>query len=414
MAVTPELQREIIKAKLEKEVREATKAALKANNEERELSAIENAALIADINKIMAGRDAWLKQMREAQMQAKRRALTLGEETALNVEADRLLEHARDFIANYKYQSDDTPDIDPKNANETGLKGMLSNFSSELGLGDNPIFNFLGKLFAFIMNLIKGVQETFNPKKTPADSVADLIKEGSFDDADLELTKQENELIAKLRPLAELKGNQEIKAALEAYEAQLTELKRGVPVLNDRDQVESVLPLAQATETYRGQVLSLRAKIFNEVSSTLTPGLTAHAAVVSETERKALKEKQIAELRRVQGAIGGDEGKNAREALQARMDALNVDVVDLEAKRVAAVAKEEKFKQDVAVAPGAAKNQIDAAFRRNGPLFEAERVRQKTFAAKAKDDARKAEAEAEVKAQREHELEMAKAQRPAP
>ncbi|HQZ88200.1 MAG TPA: hypothetical protein PLL67_05550, partial [Gammaproteobacteria bacterium] len=140
MAVlTPELQKELVKVELEKKMRGEMKDALKAVDEVRELNEKENAALIADINKIMAGRDAWLKQMREAQMREKRRALTLTEEEALNDQANQLLTDARNFIANFKYESDETPDVDPKNANKTGLEGMLSNFGSDLGLGDNPI-----------------------------------------------------------------------------------------------------------------------------------------------------------------------------------------------------------------------------------------------------------------------------------
>jgi len=390
MAVlTPELQKELVKVELEKKMRGEMKDALKAVDEVRELNEKENAALIADINKIMAGRDAWLKQMREAQMREKRRALTLAEEKALNDQANQLLTDARNFIANFKYESDETPDVDPKNANKTGLEGMLSNFGSDLGLGDNPIFNFLGKLFAFIMHFIKGVKETFNPEKAPADVVEDLVKEGSFDEAELELTKQENELINKLKPFAEHKGNEEIKEALEAYETQLAGLKKGVPVLNDKDEQESVLALKQTTGAYREQVLSLRTTIFNRISSTLTPGLIAHAAVVSETERKAAKEKQVSELQRVHNAIG-DEGKHAREALQARMNALRVDVADLEAKRLAAVAKEARFRKGVQLSQGKAAEQIRGAFELNKPLFDAEIARQKTFA-KAKADAAAAE-----------------------
>ncbi|HXH55034.1 MAG TPA: hypothetical protein VNK03_04760 [Gammaproteobacteria bacterium] len=407
-ALAPEIQREFLRNELENEQRVAAKAAILHNEKNaRELNTIENAALIARVNKLMAGRDAWLKQMREAEIRRLARALTLAEEAALEAEVRGLLNTHPNSIANFKYESDDTPGVDPKNANKTGLEGMLSNFSSQLGLGDNPIFNFLGKLFSFIMSLIKGVQETFNPKKAPADLVDDLVKEESFDDADAELTKQENGLISKLRSVTDKDGKEraEIKAVVNAYEAKLTDLKE--LKITTEDHQEKNVPFAETTPDYKKNILRSRIKIFNEISSKIAPFLVAHEEVVAVDCQEKSKQQQAAQL--TAGRNAANDGAHPLElrSLQARLAAVNAEMTVLAEKRRTAEGQETDFAATMRRVNGV--GQIGDAFAHTGIFLHAETVRQIALDKKVKEDARKAEAAAVEATQRNHEVQMARA-----
>ena len=139
-ALSPELQKELLRTELEQEMSIASKVAIQAQEgAERELNAQENAALVASINKLLLGREAWLKQMREAKMLKNGRALTLEEESRLNDRVRELLRSHPNFIADFKYQSNETANTDPSHATgfEAGFKGMFSKLSG--ALGDAPL-----------------------------------------------------------------------------------------------------------------------------------------------------------------------------------------------------------------------------------------------------------------------------------
>ncbi len=387
---TPELQTELLKVELDKKMRGEMKDVLKIAGEDRELNEKENAALIADINKLMAGRDAWLKQMQEAKRRAEGRALTREDQEALEAEVRAALLNPlrRRSVANFKYESDDKPS-DPKNANKTGLEGMLSNFGSQLGLGGNPIFDFLGKLFAFIMHFIKGVKETFNPEKVPADSVADLVKEESYDDADAELTKQEHALINKLRSVTDKDGKErdEIKATLDVYDAGLTALKE--LKIRTEDGRDEYIPFVKTTEAHKKNILESRLKMFNDISSKTASLLADHEELATLDHQAKSKERQVVELTTERNAA--DDGKHALElqALQLRLAAVEAEAKALKEKSAAVQAREAKFARDMGVAD--IPKRVTYGFQLNRELLEAEGARQVALDKKAKADAVAAE-----------------------
>jgi hypothetical protein len=173
MAVlSPELQKELLRTELEKDRRAASKVAIQdKEGKERELNTQENAALLDSVNKLILGREAWLKQMRETEILKNGRALTLEEENRLNDRVRELIRSHPNFMSNFKYQSNEGPAAEPRPATgfEAGLKGMLSKLSGSLS--DGP-FGFIGKLLekilGFIFPMISAFQEmgeTSNQKK---------------------------------------------------------------------------------------------------------------------------------------------------------------------------------------------------------------------------------------------------------
>lgn len=335
-AISPELQKELLRSELETEQRAASKAAIQAKEgKERELNNQENAALIAYVNKLLLGRDAWLKQMREIQERAKRRALTVVEENALNDQVGRLLRAHPNFFAEFKYESNKEPDVDPSNATgfDAKLKGMFSKMSN--AFGDGP-FGFIGKLFEKILSFIfpmiavfKEMGEVLNPKPT----VADLIKEGSFDLADAELENQERALIDKLKPLRDKNGEEivEIKRLLDAYEAQLlklqeVDLENGIKV-----------SFSETSDQYKRHTLSLRARLFNDISAKAAPILQAHAEAIDTEQQRQLKEQQHTRLRET---MAGVQHSPEADILKARMEAVAADMKNLAEKRTSVQGQE--------------------------------------------------------------------------
>lgn len=335
-ALSPELQKELLRTELEQEMRIASKVAIQAQEgAERELNAQENAALFASINKLLLGREAWLKQMREAEILKNGRALTLEEESRLNDRVRELLRSHPNFIADFKYQSNETANTDPSHATgfEAGFKGMFSKLSG--ALSDGP-FGFIGQLLEKILGFIfpmisafKGMGENLNPKKTPAD----LIKEGLFDEADVALETQEQALIEQLKTLKAKDGAEivEIKNLLDAYEAQLLklheiDLKNGITV-----------SFSETSDEYKRHTLSLRMNMFNEISAKAAPILNAHAETVTAKQQHQLKKQQHTQLNE---AVAVAPPSPESEILRARMEAIATDMRNLKEKRKSAQRQE--------------------------------------------------------------------------
>ena len=335
-ALSPELQKELLRTELEQEMRIASKVAIQAQEgAERELNAQENAALVASINKLLLGREAWLKQMREAEMLKNGRALTLEEESRLNDRVRELLRSHPNFIAEFKYQSNETANTDPSHATgfEAGFKGMFSKLSG--ALGDGP-FGFIGQLLEKILGFIfpmisafKEMGENLNPKKTPAD----LIKEGLFDEADVALETEEQALIDKLKTLKAKDGAEivEIKNLLDAYEAQLRklheiDLKNGITV-----------SFSETSDEYKRHTLSLRMNMFNEISAKAVPILNAHAETVTAKQQHHLKKQ---EHTRLNETVALAPPSPESEILRARMEAIATDMRNLKEKRKSAQRQE--------------------------------------------------------------------------
>lgn len=335
-ALSPELQKELLRTELEQEMRAASKVAIQAQEgAERELNAQENAALVASINKLLLGREAWLKQMREAKMLKNGRALTLEEESRLNDRVRELLRSHPNFIADFKYQSNETANTDPSHATgfEAGFKGMFSKLSG--ALGDGP-FGFIGQLLEKILGFIfpmisafKEMGENLNPKKTPAD----LVKEGLFDEADVALETEEQALIDKLKTLKAKDGAEivEIKNLLDAYEAQLLklheiDLKNGITV-----------SFSETSDEYKRHTLSLRMNMFNEISAKAVPILNAHAETVTAKQQHQLKKQQHTQLNE---AVAVAPPSPESEILRARMEAIATDMRNLKEKRKSAQRQE--------------------------------------------------------------------------
>ena len=155
-----ETQRRLIQTELLETIRDEKLALINhgvavAAARRQALNEKEWAEVTATVNKLLLGRDAWLKQMREASMRRQRIAeLTIAEEGVLNQQVDVLLRDPaqRNSVANVKYESDNVPDAAPKNATgfEAGLEGILSKITA--GLGDGP-FAFIGNLFSILRQM---------------------------------------------------------------------------------------------------------------------------------------------------------------------------------------------------------------------------------------------------------------------
>lgn len=327
-ALFPELQKELLRTELEQEMRAASRVVIQAQEgTERELNAQENAALVASINKLLLGREAWLKQMREAEILKNGQALTLEEENRLNDHVRELLRSHPNFIADFKYQSNEAVDTDPSHAPgfEAGLKGMFSKLSG--ALGDGP-FGFIGQLLEKILGFIfpiisafKDMGENLNLKKTPAD----LIKEGSFDEADVALETQEQTLIDQLKTLKDKDGSEivEIKRLLDDYEAQLLKLHE-VDLKNGR-----TVSFSETSDEYKRHTLSLRMSMFNNISAKAAPILNAHTETVTAKQQHQLKKQQYTRLNE---AVAVAPPSPESEVLKARMEAMAVDMRNLKEK----------------------------------------------------------------------------------
>lgn len=385
-----ETQRRLIQTELLETIRDEKLALINhgvavAAARRQALNEKEWAEVTATVNKLLLGRDAWLKQMREASMRRQRIAeLTIAEEGVLNQQVDVLLRDPaqRNSVANVKYESDNVPDAAPKNATgfEAGLEGILSKITA--GLGDGPfafIGNLLQQIFSFIFPMISAFKEM--GKKT----VPDLIKEGSFNEADAELAMKENELINKLRPLA-TDEHEGIQKALKAYEDALESLKT-IPIamtVNDEQENKEVtefVAFEQASESHQRNILMSRMKILNELSSSVAPGLAAHEELVAAERREKLQKQQADQLGVVKQALELDDKRAIELAvLNTRIEALAVSMADLKQKREDAKAREDGFVRNMAGVEG----YIDALFKQNNTLFAAERARQGDRIAKAK------------------------------
>lgn len=353
----------------------------------------EWAEVTATVNKLLLGRDAWLKQMREASMRRQRIAeLTIEEERRLNEQVDVLLRDPaqRNSVANVKYESDNVPDAAPKNA--TGFDGVLQGMLSKLtgALGDGP-FAFIGKLltqiFSFIFPMISAFKEM--GKKT----TADLIKEGSLEEADAELTMQENELINKISTtIPKIPETKDVYDALAAYQEELKKLKE-VKFVDNKGAVETV-SFAETTKSYQTNILASRLKIFNELSSKTAAPLAVHEELVTAQAEKTAWERQRDGLAARRGdRVTCPKGSVESKLLKVRINAIQTEMAALEAKRVAAVEQEARFLADMA----AETKHIQDLFAQNAALSVAEAKRQKDLDAKTKADAGKAVQEAKDK-----------------
>lgn len=399
--VAPELQREQLRAELHTQELKFWKDKIAADEKQtRELNNLEQAALTVRINSLLAGRDLWLQQMREAKMQQERRALNAVEEELLNRQvralliaekADRENEEAlkkfrakQQFIANFKYVSDEIPA--PAPAPATGFEGMLNGMLSKLTgtLGDGP-FAFIGKLltqiFSFIFPLISAFKEM--GKKT----TAELIKEGSFDEADAELTMQEEEFMSKLSDIKEM------GEVLDAYKAELEKLKT---VDVDGQKVH----FADTTEAYKRKILAMRSELLKKASSLAAPGFATHAERVVAEQRRDLKEKQLqakqTERAPLDSKNGGEEVAKILN-LDARIQAINAEFEDL--KRVAEKAKAQ---EDLFVGRKAAfKAEVENSLLVAEPILDAEKTKQRAIKKGADDQKTAKDLEAKTKAERE-------------
>jgi hypothetical protein len=338
-ALFPELQKELLRTELEQKMRAASKVQIEAREgTKRELNLQENAALSASINQLLLGREAWLKQMREAEILKNDRALTLEEENRLNERVRVLLDSHPNFMANFKYQSNEKVATDPSQSTgfDAGLKGILSKISGSLG--DGP-FGFIGQLLEKILGLIfpmilafKEMGETLNPKN-PEKTPTDLVKEGSFDEADVVLEAQEQALIDKLKTLKDKNGAEivEIKRLSDDYENKLLEL-------HEVDLENGIkVTFSETSDEYKRHTLSLRMSMFNEISAKAMPILNAHAETVTAEQQHQLKQQQHTRLNET---VALAPPSPESEVLKARMEAMATDMKNLAEKRTAAQRQE--------------------------------------------------------------------------
>lgn len=399
MAVTPELQRELLRKDLETKMRADAEVVFGGK-----LDAEKNRILLEDLNKVFLYRENWLQRMRELRKLRNNGLFTAQDETELTTMIDTKLRANPRCIAvdNAQYGSDPAADVaEPSDA--TGFNGALKGIFSKItgALGDGP-FAFIGKLlqqiFSFIFPMIsafKEMGEKLNPKPTPAD----LLKDGLLDEADAELANQEAELIQKLKALED----KDLTDLLEGYQKELRELEE--VILADGTK----LPFTQATEDYKRNTLRLRLDMFNNFSSKAAPALAAHAEEVSAKQQAALKEQQLRALRVQHDAVVRVERTSLEGAvLNARMQAIDahqkeqVEKARLAAQRVT----------DCVHNPADGSLKFKAISDVHTPLWAAEQAKQKALATKARQEARVAKQR--ERAAYDRQLALAKAQRPAP
>lgn len=241
------LVQEQLKAQARKEIEGAWRAAARTRLN-RELSAKESKELTEEINKLFIGREEWLKQMREAlkRDQAARNVPYKPEdEEHLNRTVNDLLKTNPEFISNFKYEPDALSESQAFGSDPTfgAIQGFFSKITDLLA---NTPFSFLGKLIEFVLGLfsklmpaVKELGEKLNPPKT----VADWFNEGNFDDADVELRKQEAQLLTKMEnALLEMQGTappEDVKAVqdlLSGFRQMLLQVENDEFLMKARDQ----------------------------------------------------------------------------------------------------------------------------------------------------------------------------------
>ncbi len=413
MATQLELERinteNTLKAYLIEQVRVGVEATAGLNDKQKR-ERFQQGVDALNLNYVMSLRTMWLEHMRKLKEQQTKQAITLAEEMAHIAFVDAKLRVDPAWLNNYKYESDEIPKVKSTSSNTTGWGGAFNEMLSKMtgAFGDGP-FAFIGKLLAQIFSFIFPMISTLKDmgKKT----TEDLIKEGSLDEADTELTIKENELISKLGVFEEtqkkidagdapeVKGLKDAIGALEVYKQQLLELKA-----IDVEGGGSVL-FSEGTEAYKRSILTSRLKIFNEVSAAVVPGLAAHEELVSVTQQHAL---QHARYNQLNGVVIG-KVKAEAEILQARMAAIKAEEDALAEKMKVVEAQEKNFLANMA----GAKAHVEALFNKTQPLFQAEAQRQKERLEKIKQDAKKAAEYAEAETQHRRAVEQEKAKHPA-
>lgn len=410
MATQLELQRinteNKLKADLIERVRVSVEAMGLGDKQKRERFQQDVDALNLDY--VMNLRAMWLDHMRKLKEQQTKQAITLAEEMAHIALVDAKLLADPTWLNNYKYESDEIPKAAAASSHATGWGGALNEMLSKMtgAFGDGP-FAFIGKLlaqiFSFIFPMISVLKDM--GKKT----TEDLIKEGSLDEVDTELTFKENELIDKLSVLEEIKKQSAVEvkgladaiAALEEYKKELLELK--AIAVKDGGHVS----FAEGTEAYKRSILTSRLKIFNEISSAVAPMLAVHEELVSAEQQYGLQHKRGDELQATLTA--GAKEKAEENMLQVRIAAIRAEENALAAKIEAAKADEERFLKGMT----GAKAHIEALFDKTKPLFVAEAEKQKERLEKMNQDAKAAKEYAEAETEHRREVEKERAKHPA-
>ncbi len=272
------LVQEQLKAQARKEIEGAWRVAARTRLG-RELSAKENKALTEEINKLFFGREEWLKQMREAL----RREQVLHsapyrpeDEEHLNRTVNNLLQTNPEFIAKFKYEADAIAMSESQAFASDPAFGAIQGFFSKISdFLENTPFAFLGKLIAFVLDMfsklmpaVKELGEKLNPQKTPAN----WFNEGAFDDADVELRKQEAQLLTKMEnALLEMQATapqEDVKAAQDL----LNEFRQGLSAYEN----EEFLAKARDQQYWQDN-LKFRMALFERYSSKSKELLEIHA-----------------------------------------------------------------------------------------------------------------------------------------